>query len=411
MGSPGQCLSDFIIEKELGQGSFGMVYRVKSLKTGGVYVIKKINITHLSQKSQKEVIHEAQVLKKLDHANIVKYFCSFMDGKSLCIVMEYINGGDLHKLILLHQEKKSFLPEPEIWRMASELSTAIQYLHNKNIIHRDIKTMNILITKDHKIKLADLGASKIVSAPMQVTRVGTPLYLAPELVKHRPYDYKVDIWALGCVIYSLAKLQPPFQAENLITLGMQIVSKTPEPIPLIYSEQLSDFILKLLSKQPIDRPGISAVLTMISKCKDGKERLNSLDSLSTEQTVMRNSPIVEDEFIRFKREKRDKSSLKIVSEEDEPKIASFKKCVIRLEEENFGDKMSGADERPGTANRTRAVFRVSQRPRPQSASYRGNPLYNPREVKTLRIPPPCVKLDYTLMRAVKRHVTLSDLYL
>ena len=77
--------------------------------------------------------------------------------------------------------------------MTYELSLAIMYLHTKNIIHRDIKTLNILITKDSKIKLADLGASKIVSAPMQATRVGTPLYLAPEIIKHRPYDYKVDI--------------------------------------------------------------------------------------------------------------------------------------------------------------------------------------------------------------------------
>lgn len=407
MESPGQSLSDFTIDKELGHGSFGMIYRVKSLKTGGVYVIKKINIEHLSQKSQKEVIHEAQILKKLDHPNIVKYFCSFMDGKSLCIVMEYINGGDLHKLIRLYQDKKTFLPEPEIWKMAFELSTAIQYLHSKNIIHRDIKTLNILITKDHTIKLADLGASKIVSAPMQVTRIGTPLYLAPELVKHKPYDYKVDIWALGCVIYSLAKLQPPFQAENLITLGMQIVSKNPEPLPSIYSEHLTEFVLKMLSKQPIDRPGISGVMSLIARFKDLKDVQYTTECMSTDQTVMRNSPIIEDENVRFF---KDKNCVDKVWVDDEPKIPEFKSIVNVVEETVREERSYKVEERPSTAYRTRVVFRVPQKVRPQSAVNKKNPLYNPREIKTLRIPPPCVKFDYFIQKTAKKHITISDLY-
>ncbi|OMJ69566.1 hypothetical protein SteCoe_32684 [Stentor coeruleus] len=414
MESPGQSLSDFTIDKELGHGSFGMVYRVKSLKNNCIYVIKKINIDHLSQKSQKEVIHEAQILKKLDHPNIVKYFCSFMDGKSLCIVMEYINGGDLHKLIRFYQDKKTFIPESEIWKMSFELSTAIQYLHSKSIIHRDIKTLNILITKNHTIKLADLGASKIVSAPMQVTRIGTPLYLAPELVKHKPYDYKVDIWALGCVIYNLAKLQPPFQAENLITLGMQIVSKNPEPLPSIYSEHLTEFVLKMLSKQPIDRPGISGVISMINRFKDLKEVQNTNEFMSTEQIVMRNSPIIDDENVRFF---KFKNLIDKVLVDDEPKIPEFKSVVMTAEEivddeksYKIDEKSYKTDDRPFTAYKTRVVFRVPQKNRPQSAVNKKNPLYKPREIKTLRIPPPCVKFNCFVQKTAKKHITISDLY-
>ena len=114
METPGLHLLDFSIEQELGHGSFGMVYKVKSLRNGGSYVIKKIIIDHLPQKSQKEVIHEAQILKKIDHPNIVKYYGSFMENQCLYIVMEYIDGGDLHKLIQIHKEKKQFIPESNI---------------------------------------------------------------------------------------------------------------------------------------------------------------------------------------------------------------------------------------------------------------------------------------------------------
>ena len=402
-------MSDYFIEQELGQGSYGMVYKVQSLKNKQVYVIKKINIEYLPTKSQKEVVNEAQILKKLDHPHIVKYFCSFLEGKFLCIVMEYINGGDLHRLIKTFSESRSLVAESDIWRMAYELSSAVAYLHSKNIIHRDIKTLNVLVTKDLTIKLADLGASKIVSAPMQVTRVGTPLYLAPELVKHKPYDYKVDVWALGCVLYTLAKLQPPFQGENLITLGIQIVNQEPEPIPAVYSSQLVEFIGKLLTKQPVERPSSSALLKMIPKGKD----LLGLESLTTEVTVCRNSPVVEEDsmsqkFIRGR-------PLAGLDREMEPKV-----CVIKEKEkekeierkkdiECFTPK---AEDRPSTASRNRVIIRTQVRTRPCSAStyVKKNPLFVPREPKLLKLTPPSINFDFSVQRPIKKYLTINDLY-
>ncbi len=111
------------------------------------------------------------------------------------------------------------------------------YLHKQNIIHRDIKTLNIFLNKDNEIKLGDLGVSKIISnsTKLQAARVGTPLYLAPEVIKHQPYDFKVDIWAVGCVLYHLAALHPPFEGPNLIALGYNIVHKYPRKLPDEYS--------------------------------------------------------------------------------------------------------------------------------------------------------------------------------
>jgi NIMA (never in mitosis gene a)-related kinase 1/4/5 len=397
MEVPGRQLSDFDIEQELGHGSFGMVYKVKSLRNGGTYVIKKINIDHLPQKSQKEVIHEAQILKKINHPNIVKYHCSFMEGKCLCIVMEYIDGGDLHKLLKAYQEKKQHITESEIWRMAYELSSAILYLHSKSIIHRDIKTMNILITKSNKIKLADLGASKIVSAPMQITRVGTPLYLAPELVKHKPYDYKVDVWALGCVIYTLAKLQPPFQAENLITLGIHIVSKTPEPIPSSYSSILSNFVMSLLSKQPIDRPNISTVMSMIPKAY---YKVISIEEEPTNATIERYSPVVDDENYGTNWKGCPKPC-NPVFDQSEPFPATFASNRV-------DDLLYRFDERPSTANK-RVVFKFESRSRPASAVMKKNPLYVPRDLHMLRIPQVYLKIQFHNRKVNKKYVTINDI--
>jgi NIMA (never in mitosis gene a)-related kinase len=104
------------------------------------------------------------------------------------------------------------LPEKEIWDYALQILKAIQFLHQNNIIHRDIKCLNIFLTDQKVIKIGDLGVSKfqLMGQLVQGTRVGTPLYLAPELVKSQPYDHKIDIWAIGCALYHLAVMEPPF---------------------------------------------------------------------------------------------------------------------------------------------------------------------------------------------------------
>ena len=116
-------------------------------------------------------------------------------------------------------ENKPFT-EPEIWSFTLQISQALAHLHSKFIIHRDLKALNIFLTKNKQIKLGDLGVSKIIGpGHLAGTRVGTPLYLAPELVLNKPYDNKIDVWALGCVLYHLAMMEAPFLGENLISLG------------------------------------------------------------------------------------------------------------------------------------------------------------------------------------------------
>lgn len=105
-------------------------------------------------------------------------------------------------------------------------------MHSINIIHRDIKCLNMLITKDNVIKIGDLGVSKIALSKnaLHCTRVGTPLYLSPEVIKNIPYDFKIDIWSIGCSLYHMAALTPPFTGDNLIVLGNNIVKKAHTPL-------------------------------------------------------------------------------------------------------------------------------------------------------------------------------------
>jgi serine/threonine protein kinase len=166
--------------------------------------------------------------------------------------------------------------EAEVWRIGDELSEALRYLHENKIIHRDVKTLNVFLTKDNRVKvgefltkLGDMGVSKIVQNVLSVqnTRVGTPLYLAPELVKQKPYDYKIDVWAMGCILYQMCAMKSPFHGENLISLGYNIVHHAPDPIPTKYSPELIEFIAKLLEKNPSIRPSSSEVCSLLSAAR------------------------------------------------------------------------------------------------------------------------------------------------
>ena len=263
----GMKLSDFKILKELGKGSYGIVYTVRSYLDDNEYVMKKMELNHLKPKQQRECYREVSILKKVNHPNIIKYYSSFLEQETLYIIMEYAENGDLFSLIKHYKRHKKYFDEFDIWRIASEILNGLHYLHTHNIIHRDIKCLNLFITKDKHVKIGDLGVSTIVSSinALHCTRVGTPLYLSPELVKQIPYDYKVDMWSFGCSLYHLCMLDPPFSGDNLITLGNNIVKGTPKPIPSQYSCDLVLFIDKLLSKKPERRPSAKEAMGMIPK--------------------------------------------------------------------------------------------------------------------------------------------------
>ena len=195
--------SNYKVIKLLGEGSFGKAYLCKNESNNNIYVIKQIVIEDMNQKEKDNVYNEAQILGKLDHPNIIKLFEVFDSKKpkhTLNIVTEYADGGDLSEKIK-SQNKKPFT-EPEILNYFTQICLALKHIHEKKIIHRDLKSANIFLMKSGLIKLGDFGIAKGFQNTIDKAKtfVGTPYYLSPEIFENKPYDSKSDIWSLGVLL-------------------------------------------------------------------------------------------------------------------------------------------------------------------------------------------------------------------
>ena len=250
-------MENFIIGKLLGKGSFGQVCLVKRIKDGQIYAMKQVKIQNLSDKEKQNTLNEIRILASLSHKNIIGYKESFFDenSKTLNIVMEYADDGDLLTKIKNNIKNKVMYKEIVIWFFFVQILEGLNFLHENKIIHRDLKNANIFLTKDGTVKIGDLNVSKITKKnEMATTKTGTPYYVAPEIWMSRPYEYKCDIWSLGCILYELCKLKPPFRGTNIKILAKNIKEGDYEPISDVYSNDLRYIINSMLRKDPNERP-------------------------------------------------------------------------------------------------------------------------------------------------------------
>ena len=251
--------------KLLGQGSFGKAYLAKSDNDDKDYVIKQMIMEDMTDEEKRETFNEAIVLKKLDHPNIIKFKEVFRQRKPkdiLNIVTEFADGGDLAQKI--EQQKKKPFPESQILDYITQICLALQHVHKKKIIHRDLKSGNVFLMKSGIIKLGDFGIAKVLKSTLSkaISTVGTPYYLSPEIINKQPYDSKIDIWALGVLLYELMTFKMPFNAVSLPLLSIKINKGTYHPPPSIYSSELRDLLKRCLTVNPNNRPSIDDILKL-----------------------------------------------------------------------------------------------------------------------------------------------------
>ncbi|XP_041529853.1 serine/threonine-protein kinase Nek3 isoform X6 [Microtus oregoni] len=214
-------MDDYTVLSVIGQGSFGRALLVRQESSNQKFAMKEVRLPKSfsdTQKSRKEAV----LLAKMKHPNIVAFQESFEAEGHLYIVMEYCDGGDLMQKI--KQQKGKLLPEDTILNWFVQICLGVNHIHKKRVLHRDIKSKNVFLTQNGKVKLGDFGSARLLSSPMAFacTYVGTPYYVPPEIWENLPYNNKSDIWSLGCILYELCALKHPIIREY----GEQILDET-----------------------------------------------------------------------------------------------------------------------------------------------------------------------------------------
>ena len=261
-------MNNYEVIGQIGSGSYGKVSKIIRKSDRKVLIWKEMRFEGISENGKKLIQNEINILRELNHPNIVKQYETFIDNSNskLYIVMEYCEKGDLDKLILKNKNNNKLVDEELIWDIISQTLNALKYIHyDKKILHRDIKPSNIFLDINYNIKLGDFGLSRKYFTEYANTILGTPLYMAPEMLEKKQYNVEADIWALGCSIYELTTFVVPFDAPNMDILLNKIKSGPPKRINKIYSEYLWNIISKMLIYDYRKRPSSAELLEECNK--------------------------------------------------------------------------------------------------------------------------------------------------
>ncbi|KFP69987.1 Serine/threonine-protein kinase Nek3, partial [Acanthisitta chloris] len=252
-------MEEYKVLKVLGEGSFGRALLVHHRLSEQKYAMKEIRLP-MSSSGVENSRKEAVLLAKMKHPNIVAYKESFEADGHLYIVMEYCDDGDLMQKI--KHQRGNFFPEDMILHWFVQMCLAVKHIHDKRVLHRDIKSKNIFLTQNGKVKLGDFGSARLLAHPMSYacTYVGTPYYVPPEIWESMPYNNKSDIWSLGCILYELCTLKHPFQANSWKHLILKICKGSYDPLPSHYSYELHYLIKQMFKRNPQNRPSATTIL-------------------------------------------------------------------------------------------------------------------------------------------------------
>ena len=260
-------------ESIMGRGRYSVVFKGRRLSDNKRVALKRVALSSAQIRSKS--LREVRLLRSLRHPNIIKYHDCFVSKKKsdsgpqknpsiLFIVLEWAGAGDLNRLLQRVRDQNARLHERVVWAYFLQVCEGVKFMHENRIMHRDIKPANIFIMPNGHLKLGDLGLCRPMGEDTEYafSKVGTPLYMSPEVLQGKGYDFKSDVWSLGCVLYQLAMLKSPFTADSddrntMYQLFNRILRAEYEDIPsAVYSPEIKALVRSMLVTKVEERASV-----------------------------------------------------------------------------------------------------------------------------------------------------------
>lgn len=276
--------------KKIGEGSFGKAVLVQATD-GSKLVSKMVDVSMAGDKERQEAVKEGKLLSSLKHPYIVRYRESFQDAGWLCILMDFCEGGDLTKQIQEAKRRNQSIPEDQVMRWFTMAVLALKYIHDRHILHRDLKPQNFFLTKSGALQMGDFGIAKELAWTIAVakTQIGTPYYLSPELCQEQPYTWPSDVWAMGCILYEMCVRRVPFDGSTITNLVKEITRGRIPQLPPQYSSFLRQLCNDMLARNPQTRASTEAILAR-PKIQEVVRLLNAEEPISPTSRGDANDP-------------------------------------------------------------------------------------------------------------------------
>jgi serine/threonine-protein kinase 24/25/MST4 len=256
-------VGEYDVFELIGRGSFGHVYRAVRRDSGATVAIKTVNLEEAEEEIE-TIQQEIALLSQCKSPHVTQYIESFVHGSDLWIVMEYLAGGSIADILEAQEQEQVQLTELQIATICRAMLQSLEYLHTQDKLHRDIKAANVLLSADGRVKLADFGVSGQLysTASKRNTVVGTPYWMAPEVIQGEPYDQSADIWSLGITAYEMATGKPPYYKLHAMRALFLIPTKDPPRLDETsgdWSDVFCSFVSACLQKEPSKRPSAIAL--------------------------------------------------------------------------------------------------------------------------------------------------------
>ena len=274
-------VGDYIIlKKRIGRGAFSTIYKGYNKYTRKTVAVKEISLETVN-KYEKSLKRETEIMKKLNHPNIVKLYETIIDedSENVYLIMEYFARGDFYKFL-----NKRPLKEKYALKYLRQIADGMEYLLNNKIVHRDMKPQNILMTQTGTIKITDFGFARYFDNDLLIQTIcGSPLYMAPEIMKDKKYNYKSDLWSIGIIFYQMLMGEVPYKVKNIYELIRKIENDIIEiPQKFVISDKCKHLLFSLLEKDPNKRISWEAFFNHeLIKKSDPFEEENKLMEIST----------------------------------------------------------------------------------------------------------------------------------